>query len=77
MVMRSSVPPSRPGCGRRRGGRAQADGQQDEAEGVCGLLLQHQPQEGAERHQPGVLRHQVTKVNVKPGPELVCWRHSD
>lgn len=43
------------GCG----GRHQTDRQPDEAQRVCWLLLQHKQEEGFERHQPRVLRHQV------------------
>lgn len=42
----------------------QAEGLQDEAQGVCGLLLQYQQEEGAQCDQPGVFRHQVT---------FLCW----
>lgn len=56
----AACPARRPGAERGRDRRRQAEGLQDEAEGVCGLLLQHQPQAGSQPHQPRVLRHQVS-----------------
>lgn len=32
---------------------------QDEAQGICGLLLQYKQEKGPQRDQPGVLRHEV------------------
>lgn len=51
---------------RRRGCRwcYQTDGQQDEAERVCWLLLQHKQKESTECHQPRVLRHKVSATTT-------------
>lgn len=46
--------------GRRR--RHQTDWQQDEAQRVCRLLLQHKQKESVERHQPGVLRRKARSL---------------
>lgn len=42
----------------------QTDGQQDEAERVCWLLLQHKQKESTECHQPWVLRHKVSATTT-------------
>lgn len=48
----------RRGCRRRH----QTDWQQDEAQRVCRLLLQHKQKESVKCHQPGVLRHKARSL---------------
>lgn len=57
------------GCG----WRYQTDGQQDEAERVCWLLLQHKQKESLERHQPWVLRHKVSATTTVTPEFLLPW----